>query len=690
MTQTTAAPPPGSPSDEPDDVVGEVDPQVTVIADDAPPVDRRPRIPHAPGLDGLRGLAVAAVVVFHAAPAGWLPGGFLGVSLFFTLSGYLITSLVLVEVRHDRRVGMAAFWARRIRRLVPALVVTTLGVVVASKLTELGGDLRADLVGGLTYSANWVQIARDQSYAELFAAPSPLTHLWSLAIEEQFYVVLPIVAALLAWRAPWLVRNRLAIGAALVVVVGVAFCQIVDDADLAYYATISRAPEIAIGMLLACRTRAGAGRAPRWQTGAAVVALAITVAAWRLAHVTDGWIVGGGLAAFAVASAVLVRVAARPGPFARALSFAPLRWLGLISYGLYLYHWPVVVLLDLPRVDWAPVPLFGARVAASVAVAVVSYRLIEQPLRRGRPLVPHGAVIGAGLAALAVCLVIVLVAVPPAADAPEAVDAAAVVSSTPTEAAGTVGPPTVVLLGDSLPAFMLRDGAMSLDPDEITLVNGTLPACDGAAGTPPARSRTGDLVPVPEACTGWPSQYPQYFGAQADLAILMVGGHAVLDRQLDGAFHGPCEAVAADFYRNDIEERLRWLQERADAVVLALPAWGDRMSIWINPPDHLDRMDCVRQTLSEAAEATGTPTIDFGRYLCPDGRDRCRPVRTRDGVHLDENAAPTALKWVLANAMAEGGIEPFEPPTTTTEATTSPSSGSGSGSGSDAPTTAGG
>jgi peptidoglycan/LPS O-acetylase OafA/YrhL len=669
MTQTTAAPPPGPAPDGPDEPADGAEPPAGAAASEGADLGATDdagassvRIPHAPGLDGLRGLAVAAVLVFHAAPAGWLPGGFLGVSLFFTLSGYLITSLVLAEIRRDRHVAMAGFWARRMRRLVPALVVTTIGVIIAAQFVTFGGDVRADLIGGLTYSANWVQVARDQSYAALFEQPSPLIHLWSLAIEEQFYVVLPIVAWVLARQAPWMARQRLAIGAGVVVVAGVALCQLVDDPTLAYYGTLNRAPEIALGVLLACRTQVTTTRAPRWLTTAGLVALAASAAAWRLAEVTDDWIAGGGLAGFAVISAVLVRAASRPGPVSRLLSIAPLRWLGFISYGLYLYHWPVVVLLDVPRVDLAPVPLFGARVAVSLALAIVSYRLIEQPLRRGRPRTPDRTVILAGLGALVACVILVLALVPGPVEQVETAipsePAPAVVAAVPTTAAPEAGepvvaaPPSVVLIGDSLPAFMLRDGGASLDPDEVTLVNGTLPACDGAAGTPPARSRTGALVPVPEGCTGWPEQYPAFFQADADVAILMVGGHAVLDREIEGEFRGPCDSTAASWYQHDVEDRLTYLEDRAGLVVLALPAWGDTLSQFINPSDYLDRMDCVRRTLRSAAVSTGTQMIDFGRYLCPAARDDCRPLRTKDGIHLDVDAAPAALAWVLDESLA--------------------------------------
>jgi hypothetical protein len=159
---------------------------------------------------------------------------------------------------------------------------------------------------------------------------------------------------------------------------------------------------------------------------------------------------------------------------------------------------------------------------------------------------------------------------------------------------------------------------------------------------------------VPEACTGWPEQYPAFFpeGADADVAILMIGGHAVLDREIEGEFRGPCDSAAASWYQRDVEGRLSFLEERSGLVVMALPAWGDELSQFINPPDYLDRMDCVRRTLRSAAVSTGTQMIDFGSYLCPAGRDRCRQLRTKDGVHLDVDAAPAALAWVLDESVA--------------------------------------
>ncbi len=646
---------------------------------EATTVERTPdapvRIPHAPGLDGLRGLAVAAVLVFHAGPATWMPGGFLGVSLFFTLSGYLITTLVLAEVHRDRSLGLTSFWSRRIRRLIPALLLLTLGVAVMARLVDLGRGIRGDIVGAMTYTTNWIEIDRGQAYGDLFRAPSPLVHLWSLAIEEQFYVILPLVAWVLARRAPERLRRNLTIGAVGITIVGFIATRLTNDPTVAYYGTLHRAPEIAVGALLATATRPTTERSPAWLSRVAVGALAITVLAWCTVHVSDGWVTGGGLVLFAFVSATLVRAAARPGPLATFLSAAPLRGLGLISYGLYLYHWPIVVLLSPPRIDWAPVPLFLARVAIALALSVASYFLVEQRFRRGWPATPVGTVIILGLTALALTLVVSLAIAPAAVretvvakPAPAVVDPETAATQTTTAAAP--GPARLAIVGDSVPSWIIRDGGSGLDPTKVALIDGTLESCDGARGNPVARSRTGALVPTPEGCTGWPSQYPQFFERADDVAVLMIGGHAVLDRDIGGQFRGPCDPFAASWYQNDVEERLLFLDQYAQHVVLVLPTWADDLSEWIYPSDHLGRMDCVRAALKGAAETEGADTIDFGSYVCPDGPGACRPLRTRDGMHLDADQAPAALTWLVDQVLEITGTRPAEGATSTTTTST--------------------
>jgi peptidoglycan/LPS O-acetylase OafA/YrhL len=574
---------------------------------------------------------------------------------------------------------------------VPALLVTVVGVVALSRAIVLPDSTRAELLGGLGYVANWVQIASGRSYAELFQAPSAVTHLWSLAIEEQFYVVFPLLVWWLVRRRPGALRQAFVLGGLLVVGAGVLWVRAVDDPVFAYYATPARAPEIAVGVVLAglwpmgavaAWWREGPGAARRrWANRLAVAgaaALAVSAAAWRTTDLSDGWVAGGGLAGFAVVSGLLVLAASAPGPLGRAVGWRPLAGLGRISYGLYLYHWPVVVVLSAPRVDWAPVPLFVARTAIALALAVVSAVVVEQPVRHlrvGRDLTaPH--VVLAALAALLAAAILVVAVVPGPTAAPPPRSAPAVVrpgerpTTGPTTPPDTTGaadeptapideppaaPPVVVLFGDSVPAWLVRDGGWALDPAAVTLVDGTAEGCDGAEGAPVGRAGTGVVVTVPETCTGWRTQYPPVVeGFPVDVAVLAVGTGAVLDRQLDGEFVGPCTDRAAAWYRADVVARLRYLATVADRVVLVLPAWAESWSGWVNPPDHRERTDCVRATLlaavAEVAPEVPVDVVDLGAHLCPDGPDACRPVRETDGVHVDAAAAGPVLQWLVGQA----------------------------------------
>lgn len=633
------------------------------------------RIPYSPGIDGLRGLAVLAVVVFHAGPSTWLPGGFLGVSLFFTLSGYLIATLVLVEVESAGHLSLSQFWARRIRRLVPALLVATALVIALAHVIELPRSTRGELLGGLGYVANWVQLASGKSYAELFQTPSALTHLWSLAIEEQFYVVFPFAAWVVARRWPSRLRTAFLVGAVLVTVAGAATAWFMNDQAFAYYSTLTRAPEIGVGILLAVATRQPAVGHSRLATVVGIGGLVVTLMAWRWSGVTDAWIARGGLVTFALASTALVAAAIRPGPFSTALGWRPLRSLGRISYGLYLFHWPVVVLLSYPRVHLTPVPLFLARSALSLGLTLVSYFLVEQPIRHGRVagLASSGPAIRVGLGALALAAVVVLVAVPvpPVVEqiasgrpAPALVEAGPTTAALPPIDGATSttrpGPPVALILGDSVPNWLVRDGASGLDPTQIALIDGSSEGCDGAEGAPVGRAGTGVVVSVPETCTGWRAQYPPLLdGRPVDVTILVVGSGAVLDRKLDGEFHGPCSAEGRAWYRADVEARLTYLTSRVGRVVVVLPAWAEDWSGWVNPTDHRERTDCVRDTLRTAAgqvrNATGDTTVsvvDLAAKLCPEGRSQCAPFRQKDGVHIDPDHAPAVLGWVIDQSMA--------------------------------------
>jgi peptidoglycan/LPS O-acetylase OafA/YrhL len=354
---------------------------------------RRPSLPHAPALDGLRAVAVAAVLLYHAG-VSWMPGGFMGVDVFFVLSGYLITSLLLAELRRGGGIDLPRFWLRRARRLLPAVVTVVLAALVLSLFlpgAEAGG-VRGDALTSLFYVNNWHQIFGHESYFVAAGRPSPLRHLWSLSIEEQFYLLWPILLGAglsLAGRARTASATIAAAGASALLM-GLLY-HAGHDPSRVYYGTDTRLTPLLLGATLAfvwpLRDRAtGLGRhAAQVLDGAAIVGFGLLIAAFVGVQDYDSWIYRGGLALVAVTSGVVIAAIVHPVTrAARLLGTPPMRWIGDRSYGIYLWHWPVMVMtrpkldVDLPLT--ALVPL---QIAGTVALAALSYRYVEQPFRRG-------------------------------------------------------------------------------------------------------------------------------------------------------------------------------------------------------------------------------------------------------------------------------------------------------------------
>jgi peptidoglycan/LPS O-acetylase OafA/YrhL len=348
------------------------------LAPSEPPV-ATPGAAHQPALDGLRGVAILGVLAFHT---GHLPGGFLGVDLFFALSGYLITALLLREAEATGGVSLPAFWGRRVRRLVPALAVMLAGGTVAVWAAGTPDMLRAALADGPWVQAdlaNWHLLAASASYWDRFGSDRVFEHLWSIAVEEQFYVVWPL-AVLLVCRVGGAVRARVAMLAAAGAVVSlVLMVALADPRDptRVYTGTDTRAFSLLLGGLVAA-SPVRLGRA-----GLPVLALAIA-ATWAVADGTGSpWLFDGGLFAHSAAAALLIALCVQlpQAPVARALAWRPLRCLGLISYSLYLWHWPVIVLLSPGRSGLAPWPWTAAVCALSIALAAASTTLVENPIR---------------------------------------------------------------------------------------------------------------------------------------------------------------------------------------------------------------------------------------------------------------------------------------------------------------------
>jgi peptidoglycan/LPS O-acetylase OafA/YrhL len=363
-------------------------------------VESRPRLPHVPALDGLRGIAVLAVLVYHL-NGELLPGGFLGVSLFFTLSGFLITNLLLGEWEMTRSVGLKRFWGRRFRRLLPAALVGLAVVAVTSwwwaDASQLA-NLRGDVVGALAYVANWRFEFNGDAYGAGFQEPSPVLHYWSLAIEEQFYVVVALIAVLLARfaRSRWAWFVTFATLAALSMLATILFWGS-SDTNRIYFGSDTRAFELLAGVLLAVVMRFSVPKKlTRYAARHLVVcaAAAAMVVAFFVARTDQDWLYRGGLWFVALGSVLLIVGALDHGPLAHGLSWKPLAALGLISYGVYVYHWPIFIFLTSDRTGLDGVPLAALRLAITFGLALASYVLLEQPVRKQQFRLRPGPIVG--------------------------------------------------------------------------------------------------------------------------------------------------------------------------------------------------------------------------------------------------------------------------------------------------------
>jgi peptidoglycan/LPS O-acetylase OafA/YrhL len=452
---------------------------------------------HLPALDGLRAVAVAGVLAYHLG-FGWASGGYLGVDLFFVLSGFLITSLLLEEWVLTGTVRLAAFWARRARRLLPALFVLlcvlALFVVCMGRFGPPGwaaqidlSQLRGDAVATLLYVANWYAVFAHQSYFAQFSAPSPLEHTWSLAIEEQFYLVWPLVLVglLAVWR-----RSRRGgegwrrLGLAVTVVAGLGSAALMaalyhpgSDPTRVYYGTDTRMFDLLAGasvaMLVAARPQPGRRSRAVLHAASPVAAAGLGVC-WVVGGTSGGlprtWMFDGGFLACAVLAALVVADVRQldRGPLAVVLSSPPLRWVGTVSYGIYLWHWPIFVFLDTSRTGLAGAGLDLVRIACTLGAATASYYLVERPIRRYRfhgwprfAVAPFAAAV-TGVVVVIGTLPAVVVGAAPAAGGAAAVAAVMAAPGQPVPGAGGIGSEVPIALpafgpGDPLRVTVLGD-----------------------------------------------------------------------------------------------------------------------------------------------------------------------------------------------------------------------------------------
>lgn len=357
------------------------------MGESAEPNQRRLR--YEPALDGMRGFGMLIVLCFHS-QFFWAEGGFLAISMFFTLSGYLITSIFLVERERSGHIRLIAFWGRRLRRLMPAALMTLammpLFAAAAASPAQLE-HLRSDVLWSILYLANWHFLVSDIMYTQLFQAPSPVQHFWSLAIEEQFYLFYPLIIALGLWLAS---GSRARFGGVLAtltlasIAVSGWLSASNSSVDRMYYGSDTRAAEILIGAIFAlwmCGRTIENQRTLRAIKWLGLLAGLITLWAWSAANLESSWLYEGGLAAYSVLTLVVILAAIQnDGPVRAFLSVPLLTWMGRVSYGAYLFHWPIFLWLTPERTGLDNPLLFALRGSLTFGLAGLSYHYLESPI----------------------------------------------------------------------------------------------------------------------------------------------------------------------------------------------------------------------------------------------------------------------------------------------------------------------
>jgi peptidoglycan/LPS O-acetylase OafA/YrhL len=627
---------------------------------------QRASIRHVAALDGARGLAVAGVLLFHG---GHLLGGYLGVDFFFVLSGFLITSLLLAESGRTGRVGLGGFWSRRARRLLPALVVLMIGValysVTIAKPSELA-QIRGDAFATLAYGANWRAIYEHQSYWAIFTAPSPLNQTWSLAIEEQFYLVWPLVfAGLLAWRKRAAPAAVLITALALAAVSSVLMIVLYDPASSSrvYYGTDTRAASILFGAALAALlAMRGPARGRRARVALEVVGIAGAVAlaiAWTRLNGQSARLYHGGFLMCGLAATALIAAAVHPepGPIARVLSVRPLCALGLISYGVYLYHWPIDIVADQQRIGLRGWPLFAVQTAITLAAAIVSYHLVEQPVRRGaissaqlRRLTP----------AIAIGLAVVLFATTLGARSPASAGAASynlpLLAATVARTKASPGAERIMVVGDSVADVMA--GAMKqveVQPP-IAVFDVATAGCSFPTGITSVRVHLrggGTDVRQGYSCDPtWEAGAIRQFRHQV---VVWMVSNPWQEVRYQGRWISPCSAAYSALYRRNLRQEVAKLSAGGARVVVTTTAYWRPTAVspyaGVEDLPRLDHdTDCDNAIRHAVAAGTGARLVDLFGYTCPAGRCRAQQdgVTLRpDGLHYLGRSGPIVAKWLV-------------------------------------------
>lgn len=663
-------------------------------------------IRYVPGLDGLRAIFVLIVVAFHAELA-LFQGGYLGVSGFFTLSGFLVGMLALAETDATGTFALRPFWTRRIQRLLPSTLatlalVTLLFVPFVASTSQLDG-LRAELISSVLYLTNWQFIASGSSYGDLFSDPSPVLHFWSLGIEVQFYIILPpLIAAAMLWRkggirAAWALVGGLA---ALSVLVTFVFNRSIDRV---YFGTDTRLFELLTGVALALLVSNLKFR--QWLvqrnirmlvTLVGLFVLGVQAYMWTAVPQSSAWLYSGGLVLYGLGSFLVMLAAVTPrGVFGRVLSWQPLVALGKLSYGVYLIHWPILLFI---RQTWpltSPIVRFVLTTIVSILGSWLLTRFIESPFRARAPgpTIPsqlRGRALGIGAVAVVAAMLIMPMPGSLAPAQPDFDDELArleefnrqVQSDLATDNDSTedtavepdpsgVGNEEIVppedapipiprlgIVGDSnaLKTLMNLDVVGLSEQGIVDFVGGDARLGCGYARFD-MRARMGPREPIPEVCLQWPQNIQHHLDSQQPTMVVVIQGvwewvDVYLPGSTEATWIGRPEADA--FIKSEYQAVIDQLRGHGVHVVLA--PWPRLSTAQLqNPTEGIRRQadparaERFHQIMQELAteNPTGVEYLDMTPMVAEYLDD---PIMREDGSHFADEASRV---WVNERLIPE-------------------------------------
>ncbi len=681
------------------------------------------RLAYLPALDGMRAAAVLAVMMFHGG-ISFMGGGFMGVDAFFVLSGFLITSLLVGEWRQSLTIRLAAFWARRARRLLPALLLMLLFVAFfASVIVPEGtyGALRLDALSTLLYVSNWHFILVGSNYFNETASASPLIHTWSLAVEEQFYLIWPLVVlGVLRLTKSLTVLLGVCVAAAVASAVEMRLLYQPTDVNRVYLGTDTRSQCLFIGCALAValviltkrhheegRLAAGELWRPASQRGRALCGIggiagaAGAILIWVLFDETSSFPYSGGffLVGLCTASVILAAVGAPRSLVPRVLSLTPVRYVGRISYGIYIWHWPLFLWINHARTGLDGYPLFFVRVAVTLVVSALSFHLVERPIRMGTFLHQWRAWVAVPVAVVVVVAALIAATVDTSALAsttyPGSVGTSASAgtghgSTSKVASATSAGPPVRVLLfGDSVAltlglglgeaptqrkyGYTLSDkgilGCGVVDGPSVELLGAldeTPPACNGSPLTPgePATSQP------------WPDQWLSAMSVvNPNVVVVLAGRWEVVDREYHGAMTNILHPAFAAYVKSQLELASRLVTTTgANLVFLTAPCTdeGEQPDGQPWPEDDPARLAEYNKLVREVAalHPTTDSVVDLYAAACPGGKFTTTidgvDVRRNDGVHFTPQGGVLLAKDIMPGIVAAGRAQMAASATTTT------------------------